>query len=405
MQSSLQPAVLNATPERTGFGVLGAISFAHFLNDMIQSLILAIYPLFKATFALSFTQIGLITLTYQITASLLQPAIGLYTDRRPQPYSLALGMGFTLAGLLLMSVAPSFGVLLLASALVGTGSSIFHPESSRIARMASGGRHGLAQSLFQVGGNAGSAVGPLLAALIIIPHGQFSLSWFSVAALLAIVVLWQIGGWYRRQHRAARARPQIAAAPLGKGKVAQAMTVLMLLVFSKYFYMASITSYFTFYLIERFGLSVQSAQMHLFAFLFAVAAGTVLGGPIGDRIGRKRVIWFSILGVAPFTLALPYADLMWTGVLSFVIGFILASAFSAILVYAQELVPGKVGAVSGLFFGFAFGMGGIGAAVLGKMADLHGVAAVYQVCAYLPLIGLLTILLPDLRDGRKALSR
>ncbi|WP_028007120.1 MFS transporter [Solimonas flava] len=400
--STASPMPASAQAGRTGFGVLGAISFAHFLNDMIQSLILAIYPLFKSAFALSFAQIGLITLTYQLTASLLQPAIGLYTDRRPQPYSLALGMGFTLAGLLLMAVAPSFGVLLLASALVGTGSSIFHPESSRIARMASGGRHGLAQSLFQVGGNAGSAVGPLLAALIVIPHGQRSLAWFSVAALLAIGVLWQIGGWYRRQHRASKARASEPASPLPRSRVMRAMAVLMLLVFSKYFYLASIMSYFTFYLIERFGLTVAAAQVHLFAFLFAVAAGTVLGGPIGDRIGRKRVIWFSILGVAPFTLAMPHVGLAWTGVLSVVIGFVLASAFSAILVYAQELVPGKVGAVSGLFFGFAFGMGGIGAAVLGRLADAHGIVYVYQLCAWLPLLGLLTVLLPDLRGAPAA---
>lgn len=400
--STASPMPASAQAGRTGFGVLGAISFAHFLNDMIQSLILAIYPLFKNAFALSFAQIGLITLTYQLTASLLQPAIGLYTDRRPQPYSLALGMGFTLAGLLLMAVAPSFGVLLLASALVGTGSSIFHPESSRIARMASGGRHGLAQSLFQVGGNAGSAVGPLLAALIVIPHGQRSLAWFSVAALLAIGVLWQIGGWYRRQHRASKARASEPASPLPRSRVMRAMAVLMLLVFSKYFYLASIMSYFTFYLIERFGLTVAAAQVHLFAFLFAVAAGTVLGGPIGDRIGRKRVIWFSILGVAPFTLAMPHVGLAWTGVLSVVIGFVLASAFSAILVYAQELVPGKVGAVSGLFFGFAFGMGGIGAAVLGRLADAHGIVYVYQLCAWLPLLGLLTVLLPDLRAAPAA---
>jgi FSR family fosmidomycin resistance protein-like MFS transporter len=397
------PHIPSAKAETTGFRVLGAISFSHFLNDMIQSLILAIYPLLKAEFALSFGQIGLITLTYQITASLLQPAVGLYTDKHPQKYSLAAGMGFTLAGLMLLAFAPNFGTLLLASALVGTGSSIFHPESSRIARMASGGRHGLAQSLFQVGGNAGSSVGPLLAAWIIIPQGQRSVAWFSLAALIGIAVLVQIGSWYAAQNRAAAGKPRaVAQSTLPRSKVAQAMAVLMLLVFSKYFYMASITSYFTFYLIEKFQLSVQSAQYHLFGFLAAVAAGTVLGGPIGDRIGRKRVIWASILGVAPFTLMMPYADVMWTGVLSVVIGFILASAFSAILVFAQELVPGKVGTVSGLFFGFAFGMGGIGAAVLGHYADVAGIEAVYRVCAFLPLIGLLTVLLPDLRSSRMA---
>ncbi|NKF23347.1 MFS transporter [Solimonas marina] len=402
VETRLQPSFesLQAAPARTGFGVLGAISFAHFLNDMIQSLILAIYPLLKSGFSLSFAQIGLITLTYQITASLLQPAIGLYTDKRPQPYSLAVGMGFTLGGLLLLAFAPTFGVVLLAAALVGTGSSIFHPESSRVARMASGGRHGLAQSLFQVGGNAGSAVGPLLAAAIILPHGQRSIAWFSLAALLAIVVLWQIGHWYRRQHRAAAGRPRALPAPLPKALVARAMTVLMLLVFSKYFYLSSITSYYTFYLMHRFGVSVQSAQLHLFVFLFAVAAGTVLGGPIGDRIGRKQVIWVSILGVAPFTLLMPHVGLAWTGVLSAIIGFVLASAFSAILVYAQELVPGKVGMVSGLFFGFAFGMGGIAAAVLGKFADLYGIEAVYGACAFFPLLGVLTVLLPDQRGGR-----
>jgi FSR family fosmidomycin resistance protein-like MFS transporter len=389
------PAGTETAAARTGFGVLGAISFSHFLNDMIQSLILAIYPLLKASFALSFAQIGLITLVYQITASLLQPAIGLYTDKRPQPHSLWVGMAFTLCGLLLLAVAPDFSTLLVAAALVGTGSSIFHPESSRVARMASGGRHGLAQSLFQVGGNAGSAVGPLLAAIIILPHGQRSVAWFSLAALLAMGVLWRIGIWSRAQYRAVAARPKpAAAARLPRRTVVRALTVLMLLVFSKYFYMSSITSYYTFYLMDRFGVSVQSAQLHLFAFLFAVAAGTVLGGPIGDRVGRKQVIWVSILGVAPFTLLMPYVDLAWTGVLSVIIGFVLASAFSAILVFAQELVPDKVGAISGLFFGFAFGMGGIAAAVLGKLADLHGIEAVYRYCAFFPLLGVFAVFLP-----------
>ena len=405
LENPLNPPVMAAaaTAPRTGFGVLGAISFAHFLNDMIQSLILAIYPLLKASFALSFTQIGLITLTYQISASLLQPLIGLYTDKHPQPNSLAVGMGFTLCGLLLLAFAPSFAMVLMAAALVGTGSSIFHPESSRVARMASGGRHGLAQSLFQVGGNAGSAVGPLLAAAIVLPHGQRSVVWFSFAALLAIAVLWQVGIWYRRQHQASAAKPKaVRASTLPRATVRRAMIVLMLLVFSKYFYLASITSYYTFYLIKRFDVSVQSAQVYLFAFLFAVAAGTVLGGPIGDRVGRKQVIWVSILGVAPFTLLLPHVDLAWTGVLSVIIGFVLASAFSAILVFAQELVPDKVGTVSGLFFGFAFGMGGIAAAVLGKFADLYGIEAVYRACAFFPLLGVLTVLLPDQRGGRPA---
>jgi FSR family fosmidomycin resistance protein-like MFS transporter len=355
----------------------------------------------KDNFSLSFGQIGLITLTYQITASLLQPLVGAYTDKHPKPYSLPVGMGFTLAGLLLMSVAPSFGVLLVAAALVGCGSSVFHPESSRVARMASGGRHGLAQSLFQVGGNAGSSLGPLLAALIVIPHGQRSIAWFSAAALVAIVVLTQIGRWYKQHPSVRKARSNVAHATLSRNQVMLAMGVLILLVFSKYFYLASINSYFTFYLIDRFHLSVQAAQIHLFVFLAAVAAGTVIGGPIGDRIGRKYVIWVSILGVAPFTLLLPYANLFWTGVLTVIIGVVLASAFSAILVYAQELIPGKVGMVAGMFFGFAFGLGGIGAAVLGQLADATSIAFVYKVCSFLPLIGVLTVLLPDV-EGKRA---
>ncbi|MGF6955011.1 FSR family fosmidomycin resistance protein-like MFS transporter [Paraburkholderia youngii] len=389
-----------AKVQRTVYSVLGAISFSHLLNDMIQSLILAIYPMFKDNFSLSFGQIGLITLTYQITASLLQPLVGSYTDKHPKPYSLPVGMGFTLAGLLLMSVAPNFSVLLVAAALVGCGSSVFHPESSRVARMASGGRHGLAQSLFQVGGNAGSSLGPLLAALIVIPHGQRSIAWFSAAALVAIVVLTQIGRWYKRHPSVRKARGHAAQAALPRNKIILAMSVLVLLVFSKYFYLASINSYFTFYLIDKFHLSVQAAQIHLFVFLAAVAAGTVIGGPIGDRIGRKYVIWVSILGVAPFTLLLPYANLFWTGVLTVVIGVVLASAFSAILVYAQELIPGKVGMVAGLFFGFAFGLGGVGAAVLGQLADATSIGFVYKVCSFLPLIGVLTVLLPDVEEKR-----
>jgi MFS transporter, FSR family, fosmidomycin resistance protein len=396
--AAAQPA---AKVQRTVYSVLGAISFSHLLNDMIQSLILAIYPMLKDNFSLSFGQIGLITLTYQITASLLQPLVGTYTDKHPKPYSLPVGMGFTLAGLLLMSVAPSFGVLLVAAALVGCGSSVFHPESSRVARMASGGRHGLAQSLFQVGGNAGSSLGPLLAALIVIPHGQRSIAWFSVAALVAIVVLTQIGRWYKAHPSVKKVRSQAGHATLSRNKVIFAMSVLMLLVFSKYFYLASLNSYFTFYLIDKFHLPVQAAQIHLFVFLAAVAAGTVIGGPIGDKIGRKYVIWVSILGVAPFTLLLPYANLFWTGVLTVIIGLILASAFSAILVYAQELIPGKVGMVAGLFFGFAFGMGGIGAAVLGQLADATSITYVYKVCSFLPLIGVLTVFLPDV-EGKRA---
>ncbi|MFZ6863198.1 MFS transporter [Undibacterium sp. Ji67W] len=394
-----QISTVPGTEEVTGFRVLGAISVAHFLNDMIQSLIVAIYPLLKGNFNLNFAQIGLITLTYQITASILQPVVGLYTDKHPKPYSLALGMGFTLVGLLLLSVAPNYGIVLLAAALVGTGSSIFHPESSRVARMASGGRHGLAQSIFQVGGNAGSSMGPLLAAWVIIPHGQASIAWFSVAALLAIGILWQIGNWYKRKRQESKARPAKASHShviLPRKKVIFSIGILLLLIFSKYFYMASLSSYFTFYLMSKFHLSVQDAQIHLFVFLFAVATGTVLGGPIGDKVGRKLVIWVSILGVAPFTLLLPYANLFWTGMLSVVIGLILASAFSAILVFAQELVPGKVGTVSGLFFGFAFGMGGIGAAALGKLADMTDIYFVYQVCSFLPLLGLAAAFLPNL---------
>ena len=390
--------------EGTAYGVLGGISFAHMLNDMIQSLILAIYPLLKNSFHLSFAQIGLITLTYQVTASLLQPLVGMVTDRRPMPYSLPTGMGFTLCGLLLLAVAPSFAVLLMAAALVGTGSAIFHPESSRVARLASGGRHGLAQSLFQVGGNTGSSLGPLLAAWIIVPYGRGSVAWFSLAALLAIVVLLQVGRWYGLHHVARSRTPSrhLAVASLSRHQVIGALVILGLLIFSKYFYLASLSSYYTFYLIHKFGVSVQSAQVHLFVFLFAVAAGSLIGGPVGDRIGRKWVIWVSILGVAPFTLLLPHASLMWTGVLTVIIGLILASAFSAILVYAQELIPGRVGMISGLFFGFAFGMGGIGAAVLGSLADGHGIEYVYRLCAYLPLMGLITVFLPNLEQPAKA---
>lgn len=382
--------------ERIRFGILGAISFSHFLNDLMQSLLLAIYPLLKGEFALSFAQIGLITLTYQVTASLLQPIVGSYTDKRPQTYSLAVGMALTFAGLLTLAFAPSFPVLLIAAALIGSGSSVFHPEASRVARLASGGQHGLAQSLFQVGGNAGSAFGPALAAWLVIPHGQRTVGWFSLLALTAMLILVRIAGWYSHaqaqhlKHRAVR----IADHGLSQGQIVGAVLVLLMLIFSKYFYLASFTSYYTFYLMHKFAMSAQAAQGPLFVFLFAVALGTILGGPIGDRVGRKRVIWVSILGAAPFTLLLPHANLHWTMVLSFVIGLIIASAFSAILVFAQELLPGKVGMVSGLFFGFAFGMGGIGAAVLGKVADLRGIEFVYRICAYLPLLGLLTALLP-----------
>lgn len=399
MSSPTATAASPATADPTRYRVLGAISFSHMLNDMIQSLILAIYPILKGEFTLSFLQIGLITLTYQLTASMLQPLVGLYTDKHPKPHSLAFGMGSTLAGLLLLSVAPNFAMILVAAALVGTGSSVFHPESSRIARLASGGQHGLAQSIFQVGGNTGSALGPLLAAIIVLPNGQGAIAWFALAALVAIAVLWQIGNWYQRQflsRPAAVKKMATVVGPVSHRLVVRAIVVLLILIFSKYFYLTSITSYYTFYLIHHFGVSVQSSQIHLFVFLFAVAVGTLAGGPVGDRIGRKPVIWVSILGVAPFTLLLPHVDLMWTGILTFIIGLVIASAFSAILVYAQELMPGKIGAVSGMFFGFAFGMGGIGAAVLGVVADSQGIEFVYRICAWLPLLGVLTVFLPTI---------
>lgn len=381
--------------EGTVFGMLGAISVSHFLNDMLQSLILAIYPLLKGTFHLSFAQIGLITLTYQITASMLQPFVGIYTDRHPMPYFLSIGMGSTLMGLFVLALAPTYGMLLVGAALVGAGSSIFHPESSRVARMASGGRFGLAQSIFQVGGNAGTAVGPLLAACIILPMGRGSLVWFSFAAAAALIVLLRVGRWYKRRHMQSIKTPSKVVSNRPSHAVAFPMIILLILMLSKFVYLSSMNSYFTFYLMQKFHLSMKSADVHLFLFLFAVALGTVLGGPVGDRIGRKRVIWVSILGAAPFTMILPYVGLAWTGVLTIVIGLILASAFSAILVYAQELLPGKVGMVSGLFFGIAFGIGGMGAAVLGKVADLYGIEYVYRVCSFLPLLGLLAAFLPD----------
>lgn len=390
--------------KQTVFPILFAISFSHLLNDTIQSLIPAIYPLVKQTYQLSFSQIGLITLTFQMAASLFQPFVGLYTDKKPQPYSLAIGMGFTLTGLITLSFSTSFYFILLSVALIGTGSSIFHPEASRMAHAASGGRRGLAQSIFQLGGNAGSAIGPLLAAWIIVPYGQFSVIWFSVIALLAIVILSWVGKWYKgyiiNLRDKAGSKMTAVANNFSRRKVIGAVVILLVLIFSKYFYMASLTSYFTFYLIEKFDVSVQGSQIYLFIFLFSVAAGTLIGGPVGDRFGRKYVIWFSILGTAPFALLLPYANLFWTGVLIVPIGVILASAFSAILVYAQELIPGKVGLVAGLFFGFAFGMGGLGSALLGKLADSKGIIYVFHICAFLPLIGIITGFLPNI-EGRK----
>ncbi len=382
----------------TRYDLLGAISFSHLLNDMMQSLIVAIYPLLKGDFHLSFLQVGLITLTFQLTASLLQPVVGVVTDRRPMPYSLPVGMCFTLSGLVLLAVAPDFPILLIAVALIGSGSAIFHPESSRVARMASGGRFGLAQSVFQVGGNFGASLGPLLAVWVVLRHGRGEVAWFALAALLAIIVLIQVGGWYRRHIAERVPRTVKAAGPRYPRKlVARTLAVLMVLIFSKFFYLASISSYYEFYLIHHFGTSLRDAQYHLFVFLAAVAAGTLIGGPLGDRIGRKAVIWVSILGVAPFTLLLPHVGLLWTGVLSVVIGVILASAFPAIIVYAQDMMPQRIGVVSGLFYGLAFGMGGIGAAVLGALADGFGIVFVYQVCAFLPLLGILAVFLPNVR--------
>ncbi len=386
---------------KTHYTILGLTGAAHFLNDATQSLLVPLYPLFKDAFSLSFTKVGLITLTYQLTASLLQPAVGRFTDKHPLPFSLPVGMTFSLCGLLLLAVAPTYPLLLVAAALLGIGSSVFHPESSRVARLASGGRFGLAQSMFQVGGNAGSSVGPLLAAAVIIPFGRGSISWFAVLPLAGILLLIRISLWASGQTRLNK----VLAAPSGvppvpRNIVTRTMAVLLILIFSKYFYLASITSYLIFYLTSTFGISDQAAQIHLFVFLFAVAAGTLVGGPIGDRIGRKYVIWVSILGITPFTLALPYADLFWTTVLIFVIGFTLASAFPSMVVFAQELMPGHVGAVSGLFFGLSFGIAGIGAAVLGKVADVYGIATVYHLCSYLPLLGLAAVFLPNLREKR-----
>jgi FSR family fosmidomycin resistance protein-like MFS transporter len=407
MATSSEPSVTPVTIEAprqtssgTVFAILGTISVCHLLNDMVQSMLMAYYPILKSIYHLTFARVGLITLTYQLTASILQPVIGLYTDRRPRPFSLPAGMAVTVIGLLSWSVARTYPMLLVSAALVGVGSAVFHPESSRVARMASGGRHGLAQSIFQVGGNAGASIGPLLAAFVLVPRGQYSIGYFSFVSLLALLLLTVVGRWYRRRGplkpKSAAARIAGSDAPLSRGRVAFSITVLLVLIFSKYIYLSSLTVYYTFYLISKFHLSVQNAQVHLFLFLGAVAVGTLAGGPIGDRIGRKYVIWCSILGVLPFTLLLPYSNLFWTSALTIVIGLVLASAFSAIVVFAQELVPGRVGMISGLFFGFAFGMSGAGAALLGKLADARGINYVYHVCSFLPLIGLLTAFLPNL---------
>ncbi len=407
-------SVTTAAPARpiiaagTTFSVLVALSFCHMLNDVQQSLLPAIYPILKTAYNLDFGQIGLITLTFQLTASLLQPVVGLYTDRHPQPYSLAIGMSFTLLGLLILSQAGSYGVLLVGAALVGTGSSVFHPESSRMARLASGGRHGFAQSLFQLGGNFGTAAGPLLAAFVVLPHGQGSLAWFSLAALTAIIVLTNVGTWYKRHHFAAsrRARAAGTEAPAHPPAVVRrGIIVLAALMFSKSFYSACLGTFFIFYLIHRFAIPVQTAQIYLFIYLGASALGTLIGGPVGDHFGRRYVIWFSILGPLPFTLMLPQANLFWTVALTVPIGLIMSSALSAILVFAQELMPGRVGMVSGIFFGFSFGLGGLGAAALGELADHTSIELVYGICAWLPLLGLFTWFLPDIERVRLAARR
>ncbi len=397
-----------ATPAPTGvvYGVLGAISVSHLLNDMMQSVLLALYPVLQGRFSLSFAEVGLITLAFQFSSSLLQPLIGFFTDKRPLPFSLPVGMGFTFTGLLLLSQAWNFHSVVAAAMLIGMGSSVFHPESSRVARMASAGRHGLAQSIFQVGGNIGSSIGPLLAALIIVPFGQRSVAWVSLAALLAMFILYHVSRWYSVNLTSVRGRKSLSKVDTGltRKQVISALSVLLLLIFSKFFYLTGLNSYFTFYLMHHFGVSIQFAQYCLFVFLVGVAIGTITGGPIGDRIGRKRIIWGSILGAAPFTLLLPFVSLFWTIVLVFIIGVIIASAFPAIIVYAQELVPGKTGTISGLFFGLAFGMAGIGAAVLGMLADATSIEFVYHVCSFLPLLGIAAFLLPNTDRYKRALN-
>lgn len=405
-------AAAQANVSGTTFAVILSLSFCHLLNDMMQSLVPALYPILKDSYALSFGQVGLITLAFQCTASMLQPVVGLYTDKHPQPYSLMVGMGFTLVGLLLMSRADTYPLILFAAALIGMGSSVFHPEASRVARMAAGGRYGLAQSLFQVGGNMGSAAGPLLAAFIVVPAGQRSIVWFSGAAFIAMAVLFQVGGWYSRRRAeskgaarpAARAKPGAAGptiSTLSRGRVIGAVMVLVALLFSKNVYSAALGSYFTFYLIAKFGIDVQMAQFYLFAFLVGIVIGTILGGLVGDKVGRIPVMWFSIVGALPFALLLPHANLFWTGVLAVTVAIVMASAFSAILVYAQELLPGRVGLVSGMFFGFSFGLGGLGAAALGKLADMTSIETVYRVTPFLLILGFLTVFLPR-HPGRPA---
>ena len=402
-------SAIENTLQKTIYPILIAISISHLLNDTIQSLIPSIYPILKTNYNLSFAQIGLITFTFQMAASLLQPFVGMYTDKKPQPYSLATGMGFTLTGLVVLSLSHHFYLVLVSVALIGIGSSVFHPESSRMAHAAAGLQPGLAQSIFQLGGNMGSSIGPLLAAWIIVPHGQTSIVWFSLIALLAIYILIKVGNWYSGYVLKSRTKKEqdtpVFHPSFSKRKVAFSVIILLTLIFSKYFYLASLTSYFTFYLINKFHVGVQTSQIYLFIFLFSVACGTVIGGPLGDRFGRKYVIWISILGTAPFALALPYANLFWTGILIVPIGLILSSAFSAILVYAQELIPGKIGLVSGLFFGFAFGMGGIGSALLGNLADKTSIIHVFHICSFLPLIGIITGLLPNIEGTRKRVRK
>jgi FSR family fosmidomycin resistance protein-like MFS transporter len=404
VSASQQVLPQNSAAQATVFPILVSLGFCHMLNDLMQSLIPALYPMLKTQLHLDFAQIGLITLAFQLTASLLQPTIGIYTDRKPQPYSLAIGMGSTLIGLVLLSLADDYAAVLLAAALVGTGSAVFHPEASRVARMASGGRYGVAQALFQVGGNIGSATGPLLAAFIVLPRGQGAIAWVSIFALVAMAVLTRVGMWYAAHLRPTHEGSRSAAPATGKThpRVVFFVFILMLLVFSKNVYSAGISSYFTFYLIEHFKLPVQAAQVQLFIYFAAVALGTLAGGALSDRIGRRPMIWISILGALPFTLALPYANLFWTAVLTIIIGLLMASAFPAILVYAHELMPGRVGLVSGVFFGFAFGLGGLGAAAMGRIADAHGIAFVYQLCSYLPAIGLVAWFLPNLEQKRQS---
>jgi FSR family fosmidomycin resistance protein-like MFS transporter len=384
--------------QQTVYPILFSIAFAHLINDLLQAVIPAAYPILKENYNLTFTQIGLITLAYQLAGSLLQPLVGLYTDKRPKPFSQIFGMIFTSLGIVSLAYASSFSILIVSVVLVGIGSSIFHPEASRISFLASGGKRGLAQSIFQLGGNVGTAIGPLLVALIVVPNSQQHIIWFLVASVIGLFVLSQIAFWYQNHLSLGRTKKAIIELPnLSQSKIVISVIILLVLIFSKFVYMSSMSSYFTFYLMEKFNLSVQDAQFYLVLFLASCAVGTLIGGPLGDKFGRKYVIWFSVLGAAPFTLMLPFVDLFWTGILSVVIGLIISSAFPAILVYAQELLPKKLGMVSGLFYGFAFGMGGLGSALLGILADHTSITYIYYLCAYLPLIGIIGFFLPNLK--------